>query len=168
MAVQAALTGHLVLSTLHTNDAASAVTRLFDLNVPPFLLSSCLLGSVAQRLVRRICDYCRREENLTEDEARLLGIRQKSGQRSRLVVSRGIGCPECRRTGLRGRIGLFEVLEANASLRRLIHDKESTERIKQAAVSDGMTTLFESALSKLGSGQISFREMMHVLGLGEA
>ncbi|MBO4350298.1 MAG: type II/IV secretion system protein [Proteobacteria bacterium] len=167
MAVQAALTGHLVLSTLHTNDAPSAITRLLDLNVPPFLLSSCLVGCIAQRLVRKICPHCRTERELTEDEIHILGLRQSSSQRTALHVAEGTGCVDCRKTGMYGQIGVFEVLEVNQTMRHLIHDAADAERLKRTARSDGMNTLLESALKKLGNREIPYGEVVRVLGLGE-
>ncbi|MCL2326327.1 MAG: GspE/PulE family protein [Proteobacteria bacterium] len=167
MAVQAALTGHLVLTTLHTNDAASAITRLLDLQVAPFLLSSCLLGCIAQRLVRKICPKCRTDQPLSEDGMRMLGMRASASQSEQLIVSEGSGCLDCRKTGVYGQIGIFEVLEVNANLRRLIHDGVNAEHIKRAACADGMDTLFESALSKLGAGIIPLGEVVRVLGLSE-
>ena len=165
MAVQAALTGHLVLSTLHTNDAPSAVTRLLDLNVPPFLLSSCLIGCVAQRLARKVCERCRTERCMTEDEKRVLGIWQSSAQRRELHVSEGKGCLDCRNTGTYGQTGIFEVFEVNAALRQLIHGATPSERLMKVARADGMNTLQESALQKLGAGMIPVGEVIRVLGL---
>ncbi len=167
MAVQAALTGHLVLSTIHTNDAPSAVTRLLDLGVPPFLLSSCLLGCIAQRLVRKICPKCRIDRSLSDDELRLLGIRQSSTQRRDLHVAEGTGCLDCRNTGTYGQTGIFEVFEINASIRQLIHNSTPSERLMKVARADGMLTLHESALAKLGAGEIPVSEVIRVLGLGE-
>ena len=167
MAVQAALTGHLVLSTLHTNDAPSAITRLLDLNIPPFLLSSCLIGSIAQRLVRRICPECRTTRTMTESEMHILGIRQSSSQRQELHVSEGLGCPDCRKTGMFGQTGIFEILEVNQTMRKLIHDAADTEKLMRSARSDGMNTLLESALKKLGACEIPISEVIRVLGMGE-
>ena len=167
MAIQAALTGHLVLSTLHTNDAPSAITRLLDLGVPSFLLASCLVGSIAQRLVRRICPQCKITRAMTDTEMHLLGLRQSSSQRSTLHISEGKGCAECRKTGMYGRIGIFEVLEVNQTMRRLIHDSANSEILMRTARSDGMNTLLESALKKLGAGEIPYSEIVRVLGLGE-
>ena len=164
MAVQAALTGHLVLSTLHTNDAPSAVTRMLDLGVPPFLLSSCLIGCIAQRLVRRICPHCRATRALTEDDLALLGLHRTSSQRSDLQVAYGEGCADCRKTGMFGRTGIFEVFEVNASLRHLVHDAVDADRLMRAARSDGMNTLRESAIRKLGEGIIPVSEVIRVLG----
>src|SRR5512141_1805519 len=105
-AVQAALTGHLVLSTLHTNDSVSSIVRLLDLGVPSFLISATLVGIIAQRLVRRICPHCRQERELTRDERDYLQL----GRKPRMVWE-GEGCKECRGTGYKGRTGIFEVLE---------------------------------------------------------
>lgn len=168
MAVQAALTGHLVLSTMHTNDAPSAVTRLLDLNVPPFLLSSCLLGCVAQRLVRKICPHCLQNDVLNESQMNLLGIYQSSTQKMDLKVAFGSGCPECRKTGMFGQTGIFEILEVNANMRHLIHDNADADTLTLCAKSDGMKTLLESAIRKLGAKEVALQEVVRVLGLGEA
>ena len=167
MAVQAALTGHLVLSTLHTNDAPSAVTRLLDLNIPPFLLSSCLIGCVAQRLVRRICPHCQAARAMSDAEMHMLGIRQSSAQRTALNISYGKGCPSCRKTGMYGQTGIFEVLEVNGTIRQLIHDSADSEALMREAKSEGMRTLLESALKKLGGNEIPISEVIRVLGLSE-
>lgn len=167
MAIQAALTGHLVLSTLHTNDAPSAITRLLDLNIPPFLLSSCLIGCVAQRLVRKVCPHCKIKRVLNENEMHILGLRQSSSQRSELHVQEGTGCPDCRKTGMFGQTGIFEVLEVTPTMRRLIHDAADSDVLMRSARSDGMNTLLESALKKLGSGEIPYSEIIRVLGLAE-
>lgn len=166
MAVQAALTGHLVLSTLHTNDAPSAITRLLDLKVAPFLLSSSLIGCVAQRLVRRICPHCMVREVFTEAQMAQLGLHQVSTQKSILHISRGRGCPDCRNTGMLGQTGIFEILEVGGNIRQLIHDGANAEKLKRSALSDGMHPLFESALKKLGAHQISIGEVIRVLGIG--
>ncbi len=167
MAVQAALTGHLVLSTLHTNDAPSAITRLLDLNIPPFLLSSCLLGCVAQRLVRKICPNCTSTRAMTDAEIHMLGLRQSSAQRTALNISYGQGCPSCRKTGMLGQTGIFEVLEINNTIRQMIHDAADADALGREARSDGMHTLLESALKKLGGNEIPIAEVIRVLGLSE-
>ena len=167
MAVQAALTGHLVLSTLHTNDAPSAITRLLDLGIPPFLLASCLLGTIAQRLVRKVCPHCKHSRGMTESEMLLMGLRQSSTQRATLKLVEGEGCPDCRKTGMHGQTGIFEVLEIGPTMRRLIHDAADSERLMRTARSDGMNTLLESALHKLGNGEIPIGEVIRVLGMAE-
>jgi general secretion pathway protein E len=166
IALQAALTGHLVLATLHTNDAASAVTRLLELGVDPFVLSSTLVGVVAQRLVRTICEGCRIETFLTPDQLTLLGMDlhelRTQGQDPSLMVGFGEGCVQCRSTGLRGRTGVFEVLEVEDKIRKLIVSKSASTEIVKQARRDGLMTLRESAVKKLAKGSTSFEEVLRV------
>ncbi len=159
-AVQAALTGHLVLSTLHTNDTATAITRLLDLEVLPFLISSVLVGVVAQRLVRTICRDCGMETHLTQEETDALHIQGAEGRRLR--VRTGAGCPRCRGTGYRGRTGIFEVMPINARIRELIEERSSSVEIKREALSEGMMTLWEYAIKKMARGATTFEEVMRV------
>ena len=118
IAVQASLTGHLVLSTLHTNDAVGAITRLHDLGVPPFLVSSSIIGVLAQRLVRCLCPHCKEEEHLGDEEAGTLGMVEQTGS----TVYRPVGCGECMHTGYKGRKGLYELLTVDQPVRELIHE----------------------------------------------
>ncbi|MBN1946375.1 MAG: Flp pilus assembly complex ATPase component TadA [Bradymonadales bacterium] len=164
MAVQAALTGHLVLSTLHTNDTASAITRLRDLGVPPFLISSTLLGVVAQRLLRLVCNGCARARELTPAQAAALEIQIPPGSSAHLPVRLGDGCPRCRDTGLFGRTGVFEVLPINDSIRKLIREDADATQIYRAARADGMVSLRESAIRHLAEGRTPFEEVVRVLG----
>ena len=160
-AVQAALTGHLVFSTLHTNDAASAVTRLLDLGVEPFLISSTLIGTVAQRLVRQICPHCKKEKLLEPEDLKLLRFPVKdAGQK--LPVFFGEGCLDCRQTGYFGRIGLFEVLEMNEKQKKLINARADSVELRKAAVEDGMMLLRECAIKKLAMGVTTFEEVLRV------
>ena len=159
-AVQAALTGHLVLSTLHTNDTATSVTRLLDLNVLPFLLSSVVVGVIAQRLVRRICGNCRLETFLTHDQALALRIHGAEGRR--LKVSYGAGCAKCRGTGYQGRTGVFEVMPVNRRIRELIMESASADEIKREALSEGMMTIRDYAIKKMAMGLTSFEEVLRV------
>ena len=163
-AVQAALTGHLVLSTVHTNDAASAISRLLDLGVYPFLVSGVLLGVVAQRLVRKICTQCAREEYLTTEQVDMLHIRGADGKR--LKVKRGVGCVRCRGTGYRGRVGVFEMMKMTPRLQRMVQDKASSQDIKREALNDGMLTLREYAIKKLARGETTFEEVLAVTDEG--
>lgn len=153
--VRAALTGHLVLSTLHTNDAASAVTRLIDLGVEPFLISPSLVMLIAQRLVRKICLECREPYEPSP------AIREKAklppGQ-----YYRHKGCPACRKTGYRGRIGIFEVMPADEAIRELIARSTSAQELKEAARAKGMKTLFESGLEKAADGLTTLEEVFSV------
>ena len=166
IALQAALTGHLVLATLHTNDSASAITRLLELGVDPFVLSSTLVGVLAQRLVRLVCPSCRVETFLTPDQLALLGLDvhelRAQGQEPELMVAFGEGCVQCRSTGLLGRTGVFEVLEVDDKIRKLIVAKASSKEILKQARHDGLLTLREAAIKKLAKGQTSFEEVLRV------
>jgi len=166
IALQAALTGHMVLATLHTNDSATAITRLLELGIDPFILSSTLVGVIAQRLVRTICAQCRVETFLTPDQMTLLGLDvhelQAQGQDPQLMVAFGEGCVQCRSTGLLGRTGVFEVLEVDDKLRKLIVGKVSAKEITKQARHDGLLTLREAAIKKLAKGQTSFEEVLRV------
>ena len=159
-AVQAALTGHLVISTVHTIDAASAIGRLLDLGVLPFLLSSVLTGVVAQRLVRKICPHCAVDDVLHDDE--VLSLRIQGARGKRLKVRRGVGCVKCRYTGYRGRTGLYEVMPVTQRISRLIHEQASSSEIKREALNDGMLTLREYGIKKIAFGDTSFEEVMAV------
>jgi len=162
MAVQAALTGHLVLSTVHTRDAAGAVTRLVELGVERFLLSSVLRGVLAQRLLRRICSHCAVEGNLTPDQVAALGIKVPVERRERLAVRWGEGCVECRNTGLFGRTGVFELLNVGRRVRDLIKKGEDAAEIGRGAKVEGMESLRESALRRLAEGQTTYEEVVRV------
>jgi general secretion pathway protein E len=161
-AVQAALTGHLVFSTLHTNDAPSTITRLLDLGVPSYLISSTIIGVMAQRLVRKICRHCEKSYELLPEEAQTVGL--ASSRDRKVVVKYGEGCPQCRGTGYLGRTGIFEVMEMNDKIRTTIRDKADAELIRHAAVADGMVGLREAAVVKLLKGETSFDEVIRVTG----
>jgi len=161
-AIQAALTGHLVLSTLHTNDTASSITRLFDLGINPYLISSTLIAVLAQRLLRCICPDCRVETHLTSDEIALLQIPMPEMGKKPLKVWKGEGCVKCRGTGLYGRTGVFELLEVKEQIQHMISQKRTAKEIARAATMDGMRTLRESAVAKLAQGLTSFGEVMRV------
>ncbi|OGL48886.1 MAG: hypothetical protein A2161_00285, partial [Candidatus Schekmanbacteria bacterium RBG_13_48_7] len=135
-AIQAALTGHLVLSTLHTNDAPSAITRLIDMGVESFLISSTVIGVVAQRLVRKICSYCAVDYQPDPVELKRIGIQIENTADIRL--KKGKGCVECRDTGFYGRTGIFEIMEITSELRKLIHDKADTIELRECARREGM------------------------------
>ncbi len=160
MAVQAALTGHLVLSTVHTRDAAGAVTRLAELGVERFLLSSVLRGVLAQRLLRRICAHCTSEGTLTPDQVNALGIKVPVERRERLKVRWGEGCVECRHTGLYGRTGVFELLDIGRRVRELIKKGEDAAEICRGARVEGMESLRESALRRLAEGLTTYEEVV--------
>ncbi|MBV9493890.1 MAG: type II/IV secretion system protein [Acidobacteria bacterium] len=162
-AVQAALTGHLVFSTLHTNDASTSVTRLIDLGIQPFLISSTLIGAMAQRLLRKICEDCKRNRPLTVEEAAMLNLQAPPGKR--IIVKEGAGCIRCRNTGYFGRTGIFEILPIDNAMRDLIDRSEDFIKIKEMAVKRGMRTLKQSALRKLAEGSTTFEEVVRVTGI---
>ncbi len=159
-AVQAALTGHLVLSTVHTQDAASAVSRLLDLGVFPFLVAGVLSGVIAQRLVRKVCVSCAMDEVLSAEQIDALRIRGAEGRQLR--VKRGRGCVRCRGTGYKGRTGVFEVLPVTPRVRALIQAKAPSQEIKREALNDGMLTLREYAIKKMARGETTFEEILAV------
>ncbi len=157
-AVQAALTGHLVLTTLHTNDSVGAVARLRDLGVPGFLIAATLAGAVAQRLVRQVCPGCAEDVPLTADQVAELGVKHPEEHAGRLLARRGVGCAKCRYTGFYGRTGIFEVLPVNARLRHLIADGATPEALSRTARQDGLRPLREHAVRKVAAGVTSFEE----------
>ena len=163
-AIQAALTGHLVLSTLHTNDAASAITRLMDLGVQPFLISSTLTGVVAQRLVRKICPHC--QESYKVKVADLAPLALGKDPETELELKMGKGCQQCRNTGYLGRSGIFEVLPMSEKLRQLTNRKGSLAELHKVALHEGMLTLEQSAVDKMLRGVTTFEEVVRVT-LGE-
>lgn len=156
IAVRSATTGHLVLSTLHTNDAPGAVTRMIDMGVEPFMVASSVIGVIAQRLVRRICPNCR--EPYTPDEAELsfAGVNTPEG------FFAGRGCEECSHTGYRGRIAIHEVLAVKPSLQKLILERASLEELRDAALQEGMITLKEDGIAKALQGITTIKEIMRV------
>jgi general secretion pathway protein E len=159
-AVQAALTGHLVLTTLHTSDTVGAVARLRDLGVPGFLIAATLTGVVAQRLVRQVCPACAEDVPLTADQVAELGVRHPEDHAGRLLARRGKGCAKCRFTGFYGRTGIFEILEVNTRLRHLVAEGATPEVLARTARQDGLRPLREHAILKVASGATSFEEAM--------
>ncbi|RDK08420.1 type II secretion system ATPase GspE [Cupriavidus lacunae] len=162
IAVQASLTGHLVLATLHTNDSASAVTRLVDMGIEPFLLSSSLLGVLAQRLVRRLCPHCKREEviEVTPAEADVLLAQGKPLQK----VWHPVGCDRCGQSGYQGRMGVYELLTVDDEIRTMIHRQAPESEIKQVALAHGMHTMRGDAQRWVDSGATSLEEVLRVTG----
>lgn len=160
ISIKAALTGHLVFSTLHTNDAAGAITRLEDMGLEPFLISSSLLMVVAQRLVRKICSYCKKPKEI--QSAVLERLQYKVGKGEKAVFYQGVGCKHCRKTGYSGRLGLYEVLEVNSAVQDLIVEKATSDKIKQQAISDGMLTLRTAGLEKAKLGLTTIEEVLRV------
>jgi general secretion pathway protein E len=160
-AIQAALTGHLVFSTLHTNDAISAITRLVDLGVQPFLISSTLLGAMAQRLVRKICPHCTEKFTITGQELRGFGFPANEDEYS---LQRGKGCKECRGTGYLGRCGIFEIFPMSDRLKKMVVANESSAELVKVAKQEGMRTLREDAWDKVQQGVTTYQEVVRVTG----
>jgi type IV pilus assembly protein PilB len=163
IAISAALTGHLVLSTLHTNDAAGAMSRLINLGVAPFLVASSLLGAVAQRLIRTTCPDCKQPYKPSVEE--LTNIFGKSLPEKEIQFYRGVGCQSCRNMGYRGRRGVFEILPVSPQIRRMITDGSSDGQIKQQAKSEGMRTLTKAAIDEVLRGNTTIDELMRVVDM---
>ncbi len=158
IAIHSALTGHLVFSTLHTNDAPSAATRLIDMRIEPFLLASAIIGVVAQRLVRTLCDSCKKEYKSSKELKEEIGLRDSKDY----LFYREVGCQKCRDTGYQGRMGVFELLIPNDEIKDLITKKVSADTIRDAAVKAGMRTLRDDALDKVIAGVTSVSELLRV------
>ena len=154
IAVRAAITGHLVLSTLHTNDAVSVIDRLEDIGVEPYLISSALRGVISQRLVRKICPHCKKAYRPNAEELEMLGMPEDSDA----VFYRGEGCQECFHTGTRGRRAVFEILTLNSHLRRMVSNKADSETVKETALREGFVTMKENCCRLVLRGEISAAE----------
>lgn len=161
MSVQAALTGHLVLSSLHTNDSCSAITRLLDLGVPHYLLQSTLLGVVAQRLVRQLCPSCKQPEKITQAQWAELTGQTKVAAPAQLYHAKG--CKTCRNTGYLGRVGIYEFLSINAAIKTHITQQADLKDLQDQARKSGLTTLYEHGLQKVSAGQTSLQSLQEVV-----
>ncbi|MBP6883218.1 Flp pilus assembly complex ATPase component TadA [Candidatus Woesebacteria bacterium] len=169
IAVNAALTGHLVLSTLHTNDAATTMPRLIDMKVEPFLVASTVNVVIAQRLIRKICENCRISYIVTEDELKknlpeeiIKRHYLTTGDKKEIRLYKGQGCKICHFTGYSGRVGLFEVMEITEKLRSLIVQKSSADEIKRQAVADGMHSMLDDGLQKVARGMTTVEEVLRI------
>lgn len=166
IAVNAALTGHLVLSTLHTNDASTALPRLTDMQVEPFLVASTVNLIMAQRLVRKICDMCKTSIIVTRDQLEknipAVSIKLHFGDKNEITIYHGQGCKICHNTGYNGRIGVFEVLEVTKEIRKLIVQKANSDVITKQAVLEGMTTMLDDGLEKVKNGMTTIEEVLRV------
>jgi general secretion pathway protein E len=158
IAIESALTGHLVFSTLHTNDSAGAVTRLQDMGIEGYLITSSVLAIQAQRLIRRVCTSCKTVCELTEDERRVLELEPGT----LMQISRGTGCEACAGTGYKGRIGLYELLTMSNEIRHIINTGGDAGLIRDQARKEGMTTLRQDALNKLRQGMTTPEEVVRV------
>jgi general secretion pathway protein E len=157
-AIQAALTGHLVLSTLHTNDAPLSVTRMLDLGIPAFLIQSTLIGVLAQRLVRKICQFCLETFEMDASELRSMGITVKKD--GPVILKRGAGCQRCRGTGYHGRTAVFEVFPISETVRKIITPETNLEMLRQIAAQEGMVTVRDNAVAKMFSGDTTYQEVL--------
>ncbi len=158
IAVQASITGHLVVSTLHTNSAASTITRLADMGLPEYLIADSTVGIIAQRLVRRLCPRCKRKVLADEEQLELLGF----GKDEQIEIYEPVGCSSCDNNGFKGRIGVYEIMEVTPKVRKVIAAGEDAEHIKQAALEEGMYTLRMSATNYVLEGITSVSEMIKV------
>ena len=161
MAVQASLTGHLVLSTLHTNDAPSSVSRLLDLGVPPYLLQSTLLAVIAQRLVRTLCPHCKQQAELSDDEWDGLVAPWKAQNPKHIY--KAAGCLECRNTGYKGRIGLYEMMSFSSAIKKLITGNFDIDALRQEAMRSGMKPLRLRGAQKVAEGVTTVEEVLRVV-----
>lgn len=166
IAVNAALTGHLVVSTLHTNDAATALPRLIDMDVEPFLVASTINIIIAQRLVRKICEMCKSTLTITRDELEKNLpkeiVNKHFGTDNEITVYQGKGCKICHQTGFSGRVGLFEILQTSKEIRKLIARKADADEVSSQALAEGMTTMLDDGLDKVKKGLTTIEEILRV------
>jgi general secretion pathway protein E len=160
MAIQSSLTGHLVFSTLHTNDSAGAISRLLDLDVEPYLVSSSLIAIMAQRLVRRVCPDCKKTYEPTPRELRELGLGDSPATEATFYV--GAGCDKCFQTGYRGRTGIYELMLVSAEIQNLVYQKISAGVIKKKALDEGLQTLRMDGARKVLAGITTIAEVLRV------
>ncbi len=159
IAVQASITGHLVVSTLHTNSTSGSIGRLIDMGIEPYLLADAIVGIIAQRLVRRLCPKCKKRILASDEQKELLGI---PGNKDDIEIYEPVGCDECDQTGFKGRIGVYEIMEVTPKLKPCISRKASAEEIKEVALAEGMNTLRMSATKLVFEGITSISEMVRV------
>ena len=158
-AVQASLTGHMVFSTIHTNDAAGAFARLTEMGVEPFLVASSLVGVLAQRLVRRLCPHCKESYEPSPEDLQDFGV---TPAQARGTVYRAVGCEECNHLGYEGRMGIYEFLAATDDVKRRVIANEDAGAIKRCAVAGGMKTLRDDGVMKVLAGETTFEEVRRV------
>ena len=159
IAVSAAITGHLVFSTLHTYDAPSAIVRLVDMGIAPYMLASAVTGVISQRLLRTICKHCKTSYFASPAELDVLGI----DNAQKVVLYKGTGCPRCNYSGYRGRTAICEIMPMGPGLRDAVHFLENLDGIRKIAIAEGMVTLEKNAREKVLNGEISFDEMVSFL-----
>lgn len=163
MAIQAALTGHLVLSTLHTNDAPSSLTRLHDLGVQPFLTSATILGVLAQRLVRKLCPHCKQETFINEQEWKHLTFDYALEMPN--FVFQAVGCEECRHTGYKGRVGIYEFMPLSLATKQLIGADATLNQLRDQAKKEGIEPLRIAGARKVLAGMTTLEEVLRVVPL---
>jgi type IV pilus assembly protein PilB len=163
IAINTALTGHLVLSSLHTNDAATTLPRLLDMKIEPYLIASTVNIAIGQRLVRKICDHCKVEINMSAIELKSLNaMLSKHSFKATTSVFRGKGCEACSATGYFGRIGIHEVLVPDNAIRDAVLNKAPASEIQRLAIQQGMTTIIEDGLLKVKAGQTTLEEILRM------
>ena len=162
IAIQSALTGHLVLSTLHTNDAPSSITRLIDMGIEPFLIASSVVIAMAQRLVRKLCDKCKKVYTPPEEMIKRLGLTPEEAKGITFYEANPEGCDECSHTGYKGRLAIFEVMEMTDDIERLTMERADTTQIRKQAVADGMTLLLQDGIRKIKEGITTIEEVLAV------
>jgi general secretion pathway protein E len=167
IAVQAALTGHLVLSTLHTNSAAATITRLRDMGLEDYLLTAVLRGVLAQRLVRRLCNVCKREEDAPPELVERFGLARRTNRRP-ITLWHPVGCPACRETGYKGRLAIAEFLHPNAEIEHQIFAHADHSEIEKTAVAAGMETMFDAGIQAALDGVTTVEEVMRSIRAIEA
>lgn len=165
IAMNAAFTGHLVFSTLHTNDAPGAITRLIDQGIQPFLVASAVRAVLAQRLVRNICPKCKITYKITDEEFRILGL---SEEQRDIHLYQGQGCNACQGTGYKGRSGIFELMQMTPEIQEMVYTKKSSTEIRDLAIQKGMRTLREDAVLKVLNGTTTIQELLRVTKIGES
>lgn len=163
IAIRAAITGHLVLSTIHTNDAPSSIVRLKDMGVAPYLVATSLVGVVAQRLIRKLCPHCKEAYEASTYEKEVLGIKEENS----LTLYRKNGCVRCTNSGYKGRVGIYEIMEVDKNVRELIYADSTVEEIRQAALKNNMKTLNKSAINVVLQGESTVEELLRVTLLGD-
>jgi type II secretory ATPase GspE/PulE/Tfp pilus assembly ATPase PilB-like protein len=159
IAIQAALTGHLVFSTVHTNDAPSTITRLVDMGIEPYLVTSTVIGVIAQRLVRRICSSCIESQQAEPLLLKELGLKEKGVEELTEIFS-GRGCPKCNGTGFRGRSGVFELLMVDDAIRKVLRGSSDADVIRKAALKNGMKSMRRYGIGLIGEGVTTVEEVL--------
>ena len=160
IAVQAALTGHLVFSTLHTNNAPASITRLLDMGIEPFLIASSVILIMAQRLVRKLCPHCKKEYTPAKDLLESIGLTQKTAQG--ITFYQAVGCDECNQTGYKGRLAVFELMSMTPGIAKLTMERADTSLLRKQAIADGMILLIDDGIRKIKEGLTTIEEVIAV------